>query len=65
MTLHITGRIFISIDSNLEGQLGVDGAHLGRHVHRGRGVHDEVLDRLVSIPLPTGHQVEDELRNKC
>ena len=48
--------------AHLEGQLVVYGRHLGGHVH-GRGrVHDEILDGLVRVPLPTGHQVEDELK---
>ena len=46
----------------LEGELSVDGGHLGGHVHGGGRVHDEVLDRLVRVPLPAGHQVEDELK---
>ena len=48
----------------LEGELSVDGGHLGGHVHRGRGVRDEVLYGLVSVPLPTGHQVEYELEQR-
>ena len=48
----------------LERELSVDGGHLGGHVHRGRGVRDEVLYGLVSVPLPTGHQVEYELEQR-
>ena len=47
----------------LERELSVDGGHLGGHVHRGRGVGYEVLYRLGSIPLATGHEIEDELRH--
>ena len=45
----------------LERELSVDGGHLGGHVHRGRRVGDEVLDGLVRVPLPAGHQVEYKL----
>ena len=48
----------------LEGQLVVDGGHLGGHVH-GRGrVNDKVLNCLVPVTLPARHQIEDELEIK-
>ena len=52
---------FLKICSYLEGQLVVDGGHLGGHVDRSGGVDDEVLDRLVPVPLAARHQIEDEL----
>ena len=52
---------FFKICPNLEGQLVVDGGHLGGHVDRSGGVDDEVLDRLVPVSLPARHQIEDEL----
>ena len=55
---------FFKICPNLEGQLVVDGGHLGGHVDRSGGVHDEVLYRLVSVSLPARHQIEDELEIK-
>ena len=55
---------FLKICPNLEGQLVVDGGHLGGHVDRSGGVHDEVLDRLVPVSLPARHQIEDELEKE-
>ena len=55
---------FLKICPNLEGQLVVDGGHLGSHVDRSGGVHDEVLDRLVPVSLPARHQIEDELEKE-
>ena len=52
---------FFKTCPHLEGELVVDGRHLGGHVDRSGGVDDEVLDRLVPVPLPTRHQIEDEL----
>ena len=48
----------------LEGQLVVDGGHLGGHVNGGGRVDDEILDWLVPVPLPARHQIEDELGKK-
>ena len=55
---------FFKICPNLEGQLVVDGGHLGGHVDRSGGVHDEVLDRLVPVSLPARHQIENELEKE-
>ena len=55
---------FLKICPNLEGQLVVDGGHLGGHVDRSGGVDDEVLDRLVPVSLPARHQIEDELEKE-
>ena len=52
---------FFKICPNLEGQLVVDGGHLCGHVNRSGGVDDEVLNRLVPVPLAARHQIEDEL----
>ena len=54
---------FFKICPNLEGQLVVDGGHLGGQVDGGGGVGNKVLDGLVGRPLPARHQVEDELKN--
>lgn len=48
----------------LEGQLVVDGGHLGGHVNGRGGVDDEVLDWLIPVTLPACHQIEDELEIK-
>ena len=53
---------FFKTCPHLEGELVVDGGHLGGHVDRGGRVDDEVFDRLVSVSLSAGHQIEDELK---
>ena len=56
--------IVFKISPNLEGQFVVDGGHLGGHVNGSGRVDDKVLDWLVPVSLPAGHQIEDELEKK-
>ena len=53
---------FLKTYPHLEGELVVDGRHLGGHVDGGGRVDDEVFDRLVPVSLSARHQIEDELK---